>query len=167
MVLLEEHCSRWCTPTFCWLHSTPIFWKPGLKISKLYFLLPASYLVLHNNMRKICHSTFNLHPIFSHVQFRHHVNFCHGGYPKSHHFSFHVCHELRFKPFECPARGNHTHHTQNCKDFSKKFVVKIVAHYKTVEKIVAVLKNSCSECITDFFAVSCQFYLSSPTEHYM
>ena len=38
-----------------------------------------------------------------------------------------------------------TNFTQNCIDFPKKIVVKTVAHiFRTVEKIVAVVKKSCS-----------------------
>ena len=37
-----------------------------------------------------------------------------------------------------------THYTRNCKDFYKEVSEKIVAHKKTVEKIVAIVKKNCS-----------------------
>ena len=51
-----------------------------------------------------------------------------------------------------------THYTQKCKDFSKKFGEKIVAHIKTVEKIVAVEKKVVV-CMEDNY-IFCSFVCS-------
>ena len=45
---------------------------------------------------------------------------------------------------QCIVKEFLTYYTRNCKAFLKKMLCKIVAHiYKTIQKIVAVVKKSC------------------------